>query len=350
MDVNRLLSLYVGHLGTIIPVLIVLVLGLIFAALLFTVWRRDDGPKTSEDLSAIEETLKKVLEATRHQPAQSAVGRDSEGDSSTGGASKASDGAGATAAGAPSVDTSELTSQIAERERLINELKGKISELETQKASPAAGATPQDTVNLELKIRDLESRLKEYEIIEDDIANLSLYKEENARLKDELGKMKAVAAAELEELVTPAADKLAEEMGLMPATAPEESLEEALRKVEGENPALSLDAEVAAPLAPSEPEPAAEPEVDLVGQLAGLMGDKGAADLAGDAGVPVDAAPPVEDMPEVLKGFDADKIAEEAGNLAEAPAASADAGDDVDPGLKLIEEFEKFSSDEGKKS
>lgn len=36
------------------------------------------------------------------------------------------------------------------------------------------------------KVQELQSRLKEYEILEDDIADLSLYKEENARLKTEL--------------------------------------------------------------------------------------------------------------------------------------------------------------------
>ena len=44
------------------------------------------------------------------------------------------------------------------------------------------------------RIKELESKLAEYEILEDDIADLSLYKEENQRLKAELEKTKAAGA------------------------------------------------------------------------------------------------------------------------------------------------------------
>src|SRR5437016_11046100 len=38
--------------------------------------------------------------------------------------------------------------------------------------------------------RSLEAKLSDYEIISDDIANLTLYKQENTRLKDEITRVK----------------------------------------------------------------------------------------------------------------------------------------------------------------
>lgn len=43
------------------------------------------------------------------------------------------------------------------------------------------------------RIKELEAKLAEYEILEDDIADLSLYKEENARLRADLEKAKSAA-------------------------------------------------------------------------------------------------------------------------------------------------------------
>ena len=48
-----------------------------------------------------------------------------------------------------------------------------------------------DADKLSSRIKELEAKLAEYEILEDDIADLSLYKEENARLRSELEKLKA---------------------------------------------------------------------------------------------------------------------------------------------------------------
>lgn len=53
-----------------------------------------------------------------------------------------------------------------------------------------------DTSALSSKIKELETKLAEYAILEDDIADLSLYKEENIRLKGELEKLKGVTSPE----------------------------------------------------------------------------------------------------------------------------------------------------------
>jgi hypothetical protein len=63
---------------------------------------------------------------------------------------------------------------------------------------PVENATPSggtDVTVFEEKIKDLESRLNEYSIIEDDIADLSFYKEETVRLQSEVDKLTAELAA-----------------------------------------------------------------------------------------------------------------------------------------------------------
>lgn len=132
------------------------------------------GTPVSIDTSEIEEKLKKILEnqssfktVTPENVATSAV---------------------PAAEGAPIavVDTQEL-------EKLRNEIKQKelaIEELKKASAASAAGgasASKEDTKKFEDKIKELEGRLQEYEIISEDIADLSFYKEENARLQKELG-------------------------------------------------------------------------------------------------------------------------------------------------------------------
>jgi hypothetical protein len=62
-------------------------------------------------------------------------------------------------------------------------------------AAPAAPAASADASTYEEKIKDLESRLNEYSIIEDDIADLSFYKEETVRLQSEVDKLTAELAA-----------------------------------------------------------------------------------------------------------------------------------------------------------
>ncbi len=86
---------------------------------------------------------------------------------------------------APPVDTSvvrtvadpKVLEQLSLREKEIEDLKVQL------KSMPVAVA---DSGDVSEKLKDLESRLAEYEILEDDIADLSLFKEENARLKAQL--------------------------------------------------------------------------------------------------------------------------------------------------------------------
>lgn len=76
-----------------------------------------------------------------------------------------------------------LKAELASREQELSKLKA------GGDSKPSA-----DADKLGARIKELESKLSEYEILEDDIADLSLYKEENARLKTQLEELKGGGA------------------------------------------------------------------------------------------------------------------------------------------------------------
>lgn len=124
---------------------------------------------TSIDTSEIEEKLKKILE-------------------NQGGFRVPATVAGAKPSGdvvaAPTADVS------AEIEKLKLELREKEKAIDDLKKATAAASVPtgskEDLKKWEEKVKELEGRLQEYEIISEDIADLSFYKEENTRLQKEL--------------------------------------------------------------------------------------------------------------------------------------------------------------------
>lgn len=70
---------------------------------------------------------------------------------------------------------------------LKKELSARDEEIKALKAS--GGASPglsEEAAKLAARLKELEAKLAEYEILEDDIADLSLYKEENVRLRKEV--------------------------------------------------------------------------------------------------------------------------------------------------------------------
>lgn len=80
----------------------------------------------------------------------------------------------------------------------VNDLEGQIEQLkrELEQARAKERSRSENSVSkedydaLQEKVTELQARLAEYEIIEDDIADLSMYKEENARLKAEITRLK----------------------------------------------------------------------------------------------------------------------------------------------------------------
>lgn len=128
----------------------------------------------------IQGVLKTILERTAKL--------DSAGPISLGGG-----GASPEAAAAAEAQVANLRKDIEAKEQEIKALK------ETAKAAPAGAADP----NVAERIKELEAKLAEYEILEDDIADLSLYKEENTRLRLELEKLKGKGPADMSAAVAP---------------------------------------------------------------------------------------------------------------------------------------------------
>ncbi len=107
------------------------------------------------------------------------------------------------------IDTTELhalKAQLGQNVQKIDELNKIIAGLQHQNATlqsqPAAAAG--DNKALLDKIQALESRLSEYSVIEDDLANLKRYMQENRQLKEQLT-AKGITPIELSPTPTPAA-------------------------------------------------------------------------------------------------------------------------------------------------
>lgn len=81
----------------------------------------------------------------------------------------------------------DQAAQAKEVQALKAELAARDEELTKLKS---AGVSSPASEELAARIKELEAKLSEYEILEDDIADLSLYKEENARLKAEVEGLK----------------------------------------------------------------------------------------------------------------------------------------------------------------
>ena len=191
--------------------------------------RRDlDSPQKAEvDLSGIEESLKKILSQTN-----AAIGSvDAAGQAAGSGPSTLSSGGNLTEAlgsagittldgKTPVMDLAGLKVELQSRANMIEELSRKVAE------AKASDGTSSELTN---KIKSLESKLSEYEIIEDDIADLSNFKEENARLKKEIeelkrgggGKLVDQFAAAMGEAATPAVESAAPELAPVPTPVAE---------------------------------------------------------------------------------------------------------------------------------
>ncbi len=142
------------------------------------------------DTVRIEKTLKKILE--QQQAGIKAAGSIQEG------------AAGARAGGEAPIEIvqelAQLKNALEEKEKQIVGLQDKAAAAKAVQAgtggpsaqdiaaaaSAAAGLAEKERLDYEAKIKELEARLAEYEIISEDIADLSFFKEENARLTKEL--------------------------------------------------------------------------------------------------------------------------------------------------------------------
>ena len=224
MSLDKIIAYIVLHSELLIEVSIALVAvtSLYLAARAFL--RNDSAEEghasSSSDLSQIEATLKKIVEQ--------------------GGISKGSD-VDYAAAGLTPEQVAQATELKHEVEKLKAELTHRTTQLEELKAKEAAGGDQasgpsEDLTKLEARIKELESKLSEYEIISEDIADLSFYKEENQKLQKELEALKnAAPVAPVAAAPAPVAQPEAEIVGrskvevaaepepVVPAPAAEES-------------------------------------------------------------------------------------------------------------------------------
>jgi hypothetical protein len=173
----------------------------------------------SIDTSEIEEKLKKILENQVPLKAAEPTGQGPTTISDTSGDAK---------------ELEKLRAELKEKDKTIEEIRKGIA------SAPAPGASKEEIKKFEDKIKELEGRLSEYEIISEDIADLSFYKEENARLQKELaagGKAAATAAP----VAAPTA--AAEPVAAMPV--PDSALAKAAEQAKIEELAAQVDTSTA---------------------------------------------------------------------------------------------------------
>ncbi|UYL09463.1 hypothetical protein B9G69_002610 [Bdellovibrio sp. SKB1291214] len=221
-----------------------------------------------------------------------------------------------------------LSENIKELEVIRAELQiseKKVAEL--QAAGAAGGAAPAaapavDTSEFENKIKDLEARLAEYEIISEDIADLSRYKEENEQLKTEIGALKEGGAKPAQAAAAPSP---------APVPAPEPT------------PAPEV-----APAAPAEVEPAPEvTEQDVDAALAAAQAEAATPtpeEAASAAEASAEADSVIDD--ELMREFAAAVEGQKKESL-DAVAAKAGKGDNPAEeksaeDTELMNEFENF--------
>jgi hypothetical protein len=182
------------HNATIIEVLIGLILVSFIYLAFRTFFHEEAEPEQAASVglnsSEIEKTLQKLIEAQNSQRVGPADVKSPEAAAGAEGGPSAAAVAAALsisggAAALPAEEVQKFTQQIEEKEKIVLELKKQLEV--TQKAQAEAKVNNPD---FEKKLKDLESRLAEYEIISEDIADLSFYKEENIKLQKQLAALK----------------------------------------------------------------------------------------------------------------------------------------------------------------
>lgn len=194
-------------------------------------------------------------------------------------------GQGGVGGGVPPEELEKLKAQIAEKEKQLQELQATAGAPGAAPAeNGAADALIAEKKALEDKVKDLEARLAEYEIISEDIADLSFYKEENSKLQKELEAAKAGGGAASVE--TMAAAPAPAEPEPAPAVSPEPVAAPAA------DPLAEMAA--AAEAQATAPAPAKDPLDELLAQNQPPVEPVAAASEA----APAEAAPAAETKPE----------------------------------------------------
>jgi hypothetical protein len=201
VNVEKFLHFWNQYNATLIEVLIALVLLTLILLAYKSFFGKDadfDGESARPQFAELEKNLQKIIEThgLQKQASQSETG--------VAGAFNSEQQA----------EFEKLKIELVEKESQLQELKLKVSDPAALAANAAAAASAQVGVaqaasaqtsaevdsasknKLEEKIKELEARLAEYEIISEDIADLSFYKEENTKLQKELDAFKNASTAQ----------------------------------------------------------------------------------------------------------------------------------------------------------
>jgi len=179
-------------------------------------------------------------------------------------------------------DISSIERQMTEQARALETMgqeKARVEqELAALKTSGAGGAgaagDPALIESLKKRIKELEDRLAEYSVIEDDLANLKRLQQENARLKAALGEGAAGASAAAAAVAAPAPIAATPPPAAEAAADPlnDITLAGAALEAKAENPFVEPTAPPT-PEAPTAPGPGGEKsEADLVAEFEKLLG------------------------------------------------------------------------------
>lgn len=286
------------------------------------------GAQISAD---IENTLKKLLE---NQPAGPAAGA-----------------APASVASADKVPQAEPSgegdsAQIDAVKAQVEEKQKRIAELEAQIATNAAAATAAvaaaaaeapaaaagNGAQLQERMKELEARLSEYEIIAEDIADLSFYKEENRKLQKELDELRGSSSAPAAPVPTTAeAEQAPVSLADAPASAApvQEPAPAAAEPVPAPEP-TPAPAAAEAPALSLVPEPTVSEPVAVQPATA-----EPAAPVAEAATAPT--TPPADESPiddDLMKEFAAAVESQKTGNEPQKPT--------TDENAQLLNQFEEF--------
>jgi hypothetical protein len=180
MDINMILHFIPAQIEKIIGILAALFI-------LTTIWLlirslKDPAKNDSGDASAVEDALRRVLSQTTLTTRSSSLD-----DLAKAGNSSGSMGGSST----------EKDQQIAELKSALEQAQILLSQDAGGGGASAGTGTTEADPQVLAQLNELKARLAEYEIIEDDIADLALYREENARLKAELDNLKVSASTEI---------------------------------------------------------------------------------------------------------------------------------------------------------
>jgi len=180
VTIDKFLAFLFNNNTTVIEVLFasVLVLLVLLALRLFLSSKEPkESGVSSGSLSELEASLKKILEQSNSVPANAQV---------------------TTAVATENPEAKNLVEEINKLKEELNAKAKQVEEMKTASAQNPAAAGPSlnagEKDKLDLQIKELQAKLSEYEIISEDIADLSFYKEQNARLTKELENLKGGGA------------------------------------------------------------------------------------------------------------------------------------------------------------